>query len=116
MFRWDIFHPTNRYPSLSDTAGKTAYLVAYVQQIEEGKLKVSQAAKDLGVAEQTIYNWVKELRTDPKAGLPGSGHQKPDVEYQKKLEKENSELRKEVEFLKKAAAYFAVDQKKNTRS
>jgi len=30
--------------------------VAYVQQIEEGKLKVSQAAKDLGVAEQTIYN------------------------------------------------------------
>ena len=36
--------------------------------------------------------------------------------YQKKLEKENSELRKEVEFLKKAAAYFAVDQKKNTRS
>lgn len=90
--------------------------VAYVQQIEEGKLKASQAAKDLGVAEQTIYNWMKELRTDPKAGLPGSGHQKPDVEYQKKLEKENSELRKEIEFLKKAAAYFAVDQKKNTRS
>ena len=52
--------------------------VAYVQQIEEGKLKASQAARDLGVAEQTIYNWIKELRTDSKAGLSGSGHQKPD--------------------------------------
>ena len=90
--------------------------VAYVQQIEEGKLKVSQAARDLGVAEATIYNWIKELRSDPTAGLPGSGHLKLDIGYQKKLEKENSELRKEVEFLKKAAAYFAVDQKKNTRS
>jgi len=38
--------------------------VAYVQQIEEGKLKASQAARDLGVAEQTIYNWIKELRTE----------------------------------------------------
>jgi transposase-like protein len=50
--------------------------VAYVQQIEEGKLKASQAARDLGVAEQTICNWIKEFRTDSKVGLPGSGHQK----------------------------------------
>ena len=42
--------------------------VADVQQIEEGKLKASQAARDLGVAEQTIYYWIKELRTDSKAG------------------------------------------------
>ena len=62
---------------------RARYKVAYVQQIEEGKLKASQAAKDLCVAEQTIYNWIKELRTDPKAGLPGSGHQKSDVEYQR---------------------------------
>ena len=70
---------------------RARYKVASLQQIEEGKLKASQAAKDQGVAEQTIYNWIKELCADPKAELPGSGHPKPDVEYQKKLEKENSE-------------------------
>ena len=64
--------------------------VAYGQQIEEGKLKASQAARDLGVVEQTIYNWIKELSIDPKTGLPESGHQKQDIEYQKKLEKETA--------------------------
>jgi len=76
--------------------------VAYVQQIEEVKLTVSQAARDLGVAEATIYSWIKELRSDPTAGLLGIGHLKPDIGYQKKLEKENIELRKEVEFLRKS--------------
>ena len=47
--------------------------VAYVLQIEEGKLKVSQAARDLGVAEQTIYNWIKDLRSDPQPDCPEAG-------------------------------------------
>lgn len=89
--------------------------IAYIEQIEAGKKSVREAAKELGAAEATIYNWRSQLRDDPANGLPGSGHQKPDVEYQKKLEKENIQLKKEIEFLKKAAAYFAGDQKKNTR-
>jgi transposase-like protein len=40
---------------------------------------------------------------------------KPDEHYVRNLEKENRELKNEVEFLKKAAAYFAVDQRKSTR-
>jgi transposase-like protein len=40
---------------------------------------------------------------------------KPDMAYQKQLEKENRQLKNEIEFLKKAAAYFAGDQRKGTR-
>jgi transposase-like protein len=37
------------------------------------------------------------------------------LEHQRRLEKENKQLRNEIEFLKKAAAYFAGDQRKGTR-
>ena len=40
---------------------------------------------------------------------------KPDAEYQRRLERENRQLENEVEFLKKAPAYFAGDQRKGTR-
>jgi transposase-like protein len=40
---------------------------------------------------------------------------KPDAEYQRRLERENRQLKNEVEFLKKAAAYFAEGQRKGTR-
>jgi transposase-like protein len=37
------------------------------------------------------------------------------LEYQRQLEKENRQLKNEITFLKKAAAYFAGDQRKGTR-
>ena len=89
--------------------------VAYVEQILANKLTVKQAATELGCANTTIYSWIKKLTDDQEHGLPGSGHMKPDAAYQKRLERENQQLRNEVEFLKKAAAYFAVDQRKSTR-
>jgi transposase len=58
---------------------------------------------------------VSKFTEDPEHALPGSGRMKPDEQYVRNLEKENRELKNEVEFLKKAAAYFAVDQRKSTR-
>jgi len=43
--------------------------------------------------------------------FPGSGHLTPEDERIRKIEKENRELREENEILKKAAAYFAKNQK-----
>ena len=89
--------------------------VAYVEQIKSGKLTVTEAVNELGCSRSTIYSWMKKLSEDAEFGLPGSGHMKPDLEYQRQLEKENKQLKNEVEFLKKAAAYFARDQRKGTR-
>jgi transposase len=58
---------------------------------------------------------MKKLSEDGKYGLPGSGNMKSDIAYQRQLEKENKQLKNEIEFLKKAAAYFAGDQRKGTR-
>jgi len=89
--------------------------VAYVEQINTGKMTVTEAANELGCSRSTIYSWIKKLSEDEEHGLPGSGHMKPDLEYQRQLEKENRQLKNEIEFLKKAAAYFAGDQRKSTR-
>jgi transposase len=59
---------------------------------------------------------INDLLVDQKTiGKLGSGHMKPDAEYQRRLERENRQLENEVEFLKKAPAYFAGDQRKGTR-
>ena len=89
--------------------------VAYVEQINSGKLTVTEAVRELGCSRSTIYSWMRKLSEDEEHGLPGSGYMKPDMSYQKQLEKENQQLKNEIEFLKKAAAYFAGDQGKGTR-
>ena len=89
--------------------------LAYVEQINSGKMTVTEATNELGCSRSTIYSWIKKLSEDKEHGLPGSGHMKPDAEYQRRLERENRQLKNEVEFLKKAAAYFAGDRGKSTR-
>lgn len=88
---------------------------AYVEQINTGKMTVTEAVNELGCSRSAIYSWIKKLSEDREHGLPGSGHMKPDLKYQRQLERENRQLTNEIEFLKKAAAYFAGDQRKSTR-
>ncbi len=89
--------------------------IAYVEQIRAGKLTAIEAAMELGLHKSTIYIWLKKYSEDGENAFPGSGHMRPDLEYVRRLERENRQLRNENEFLKKAAAYFAGDQRKSTR-
>ena len=64
--------------------------------------------KDLGVSVSSLRDWIKQVekRANP---FPGSGNVvlTPEEAIMRKFERENRELREEVEILKKAAAYFA---------
>lgn len=75
--------------------------VAYVEQINTGKMTVTEAVNELGCSRSTIYSWIKKLSEDREHGLSGSGHMKPDLEYQWQIERENRQLKNEIEFLKK---------------
>ena len=61
--------------------------VAYVEQINSGKMTVTEAVNELGCSRSAVYSWIKKLSEDREHGLPGSGHMKPDLEYQRRLEK-----------------------------
>lgn len=89
--------------------------LAYVEQINSEKMTVTEVVNELGCSRSMIYSWIKKLSDDGEQGLPGSGHMKPDLEYQRQLEKENRQLKNEIEFLKKAAAYFMPGTREKVR-
>jgi len=82
-----------------------------VKRVERTKEPVSKVATDLGVKPTTLQGWVKKYKHSPNAPFPSSGNLSPEDEKLRKLEKENRELKEEVEILKKAAAFFAKNLK-----
>ncbi len=75
--------------------------------IYEGK-SIGLVAKELGLVEQTLRNWVK-LAAAGK--LTGAGTKVVTAEQMdlSRLRAENVRLKRECEILKKATAYFARD-------
>ncbi len=74
--------------------------------LESGQ-PIAAIARELGVHEGTLGNWVNKYRREhpvsEELGLPERARLR-------ELERENRELRMEREFLKKAAAFFAKEQ------
>ncbi len=76
-----------------------------VQMVIETGKPIAQVARDLGVHDGTLGNWVNAWRRDhPEPGRAPTPVEQARV---KELEDENRRLRMENEFLKKAAAFFA---------
>jgi len=67
---------------------------------------VSRVAKELGLVEQTLRNWVKAAGTGKLNG-PGSKPVTPEQMELSRLRAENIQLKRECEIIKKAMAYFA---------
>ena len=80
-----------------------------VKLVIETSRPVAQVARELGIVEGTLGNWVNAYRRDH----PGDEPVLPvaDRARLRELERENRDLRMENEFLKKAASYFAQDRR-----
>jgi transposase len=74
-----------------------------VQMVLETKRPIADVARDLGINEGTLGNWVNRYRQDHPE--PDSPLTPVDRARLAQLEDENRKLRMENEFLKKAAAY-----------
>lgn len=68
---------------------------------------IAQVARDLGINEGTLGNWVGKYRADNPVSEELTLDERARL---KELERENRELRLERDFLKKAAAFFAKEQ------
>lgn len=66
------------------------------------------AAKELGMVEQTLRNWLKGSQAGTLAGA-GSKPVTPEQMEISRLRADNVRLKMHVEILKKATAYFAKD-------
>lgn len=78
-----------------------------VKRVKDGKT-VGAVAREMGLVEQTLRNWVK---VSDAGKLDGAGTRKitPEEMELSRLRAENLRLKREVEILKKATAYFARD-------
>ena len=76
-----------------------------VQMVIETGRPIAEVARDLGIHDGTLGNWVNAWRREhPEPEKALSPVERARV---KELEDENRRLRMENEFLKKAAAFFA---------
>jgi transposase len=72
------------------------------------ELTVAEVAAELGVTAQSLRNWVGQARIDT-GGDRGGALTTDEREELRRLRREVTELRKEKEILRKAAAYFAAE-------
>ncbi len=78
-----------------------------VKLVIETSRGIAEVARELGINEGTLGNWVARYRAEHPASEELT---LPDRARLRELERENRELRLQNEFLKKAAAYFAREQ------
>ena len=91
---------------------RTRYTAEFKQQALERADRdgVATAARDLGLQESQLYAWRQKARQEGQT----TEAQKLQQAELARLKRENSRLQEEVEFLKKAAAYFAKEPKRGT--
>lgn len=86
----------------------------YTVEFREQAVKHAQAvgivvaAKELGLVEQTLRNWVKAAGAGKLVGV-GTKPVTPEQMELSRLRAENARLKMHVDILKKATAYFAKD-------
>ena len=75
-----------------------------VRLVGSGDRSLSRISKDLGVADQTLRNWVRHAQIDDGAREALAPDERDEL---RQLRREVRTLRHEREILKKAAAFFA---------
>ena len=86
----------------------------YTAEFKEQAVKHAQAvgivvaAKELGLVEQTLRNWVKLAQAGKLIGVDVKPVTPEQMELSR-LRAENARLKMHVDILKKATAYFAKD-------
>jgi transposase len=83
------------------------FKIEAVNMVKNDGLSQAAAARRLGINDNLIGRWFRELANDPAQAFPGKGTLQPRDEEMRQLQKQIRELQMENEFLKKSAAYFA---------
>lgn len=82
------------------------FIESVLKLVQVDHLPVAQVASQAGISPKRIYRWlqrqaIQQARQDPASDIAQQ-------QRLRELERENQYLKKQVEFLKKAASYFAA--------
>jgi transposase len=82
-----------------------AFKIETVKYLSENNKPVAQVAREVGVNENTLHNWVKKYGQQPEIKAVQSFSS--EAAELRALQKEIRDLKEENEILKKAMHYFA---------
>ncbi len=71
----------------------------------------AQVARDLGVSQTQVSNWVKDFQKNGLDAFPGNGNLTSTEQRIRELEEQLKTVSMERDLLKKATAYFAAQKK-----
>ena len=77
-----------------------------IQLVLSGQKTVPEICKEQDLYDSSVYNWVRQAKIDGGLG-PAGALTTAEKEELTALRRENRELKRERDFLKSAAAYFA---------
>ena len=81
-----------------------------VRLTRESNRPVAQVARELGISDNVLYRWRTEQRHVESRGRTRQSV-RAEQEELPRLKRENETLRKERDFLRRAAAFFARESK-----
>jgi len=83
------------------------FKIETVRLATESDRPLAEISRDLGIHENLIYRWRKQLLNDTENAFPGSGHLKPADAELLRLKRELEDIKEERDILKKALAIFS---------
>lgn len=86
------------------------FKISAVKLVLESDKSVKSISAELGISDNTLFNWKKKYLHDAKHAFPGKGHLKPEQEELRKKDREIARLKMERDIIKKAIAYFAKEK------
>ena len=90
------------------------FKVEAVRQVVELNRSMAEVARELGISGGVLGRWKQQVLADREGAFPGKGRLKVADEELRRLERENRQLRVELEFVKKTAAYFAKERSRGS--
>lgn len=87
------------------------FKISAVKMVLEGKQTLVSIAREIGINSNTLQNWKQDYLRDKEDAFPGKGYQTPLEAENTRLKKELAKVTQQRDFLKKAAAYFAANEK-----
>lgn len=87
------------------------YKLMAVKRVKGSGKPVAEVARELDLNCNTLHGWMNKFGTRGEDAFLGSGNLHSSDEELRKLRKEMLDLKEENALLKKAAAYFAKNQK-----
>ena len=82
-----------------------------VRLVQTSGKSIAQIARELGISDSSIHQWRKELTQQGKEAFPGSGHQTPLEEENRRLKRELERVQQERDIVKKVVSIFSRDQR-----